>query len=202
MRYPSSHRHGMTLVEVIVVIAITTVLMLSITSTIAMLYQTNAYTIAQAGEVDTARRGLATWVQDTREMLPSAEGTWPMVIMEPHRMAFYSDVDRDQVIELVIYQLATTTLYKYTYDPSATSSYSTSTPNVTLILSEYVQNLIQASTTFRYFDTAGNELSTGDLLTDVRYAEMSLIVNIDPIRSPGEFLLRGSAAPRNLKDNL
>lgn len=178
------------------------VLVISITSTVSFLYQTNAYSIAQAQEVDTARRGLATWTKDAREMLSSAEGTWPVAIMEPNRIGFYSDVDLDNTIEYVIYSLATTTLYKYTYEPSATSSYSTSTPSNTFVISEYVQNLVQATTTFRYYDASGAVLSAGDLLTDVRYIQVLLIVNIDPIRSPGEFVLRSSASPRNLKDNL
>lgn len=196
------HNGGMTLVEVVVVIAIYAILMISVTTTVSILYRSNAYAIAQAGEVDTARRGLTTWTKDAREMLPSAEGTWPVTIMEPNRIGFYSDVDQDNVIEYVIYSVATTTLYKYTYEPSATSSYSTSTPSRTFVISEYVQNLVQATSTFRYFDTNGVALSASDLLTDARYIQVYLIVNIDPVRSPGEFVLRSSAAPRNLKDNL
>lgn len=193
---------GMTLVEVVVVIGIYAILMISVTTTVSFLYQTNSYAIAQAQEVDTARSGLTTWTKDAREMLPSSEGTWPVAIMEPNRVGFFSDVDQDSVIEYVIYSLATTTLYKYTYEPSATSSYSTSTPSRTFVISEFVQNLVQATSTFRYFDATGAALSVGDLLTDVRYIQVNLIVNIDPIRSPGEFVLRSSAAPRNLKDNL
>ncbi|MBY0310242.1 prepilin-type N-terminal cleavage/methylation domain-containing protein [Patescibacteria group bacterium] len=199
---PYLYRSGMTLVEVIVVIAIYAVLMISVTSTVSFLYQTNSYAVAQAQEVDTARRGLTTWTKDAREMIPSAEGTWPVAIMEPNRIGFYSDVDKDSVIEYVVYSLASTTLYKYTYEPSATSSYSTSTPSRTFIISEFVQNLVQATSTFRYFNAAGVAVAPTGLLTDVRYIQVHLIVNIDPIRSPGEFVLRSSAAPRNLKDNL
>ena len=194
---------GMTLVEAVVLVGIYTVLMLAITTTVTSLYNSNAYTLAQANEIDTARRGLVAWTQDAREMLPSAEGTWPIVIMEPHRMGFYSDVDRDNSIEYVIYQLATTTLYKYSYEPTGyPPTYSTTTPSATTIVSEYVQNLTQASTTFRYFDNAGVALGAGDLLTDVRFVQIDIIVNIDPVKEPGEFMLRSSAAPRNLKDNL
>lgn len=194
---------GMTLVEAVVVVGIYTVLMLVIMATVTSLYNSNAYTLAQAGEIDTARRGLVAWTQDAREMLPSAEGTWPIVIMEPHRMGFYSDVDRDNAIEYVIYQVATTTMYKYSYEPTGSPpTYSTSSPSATTIISEYVQNLTQASSTFRYFDNTGAELGVGDLLTDVRFVQLEVIVNIDPVKEPGEFMLRSSAAPRNLKDNL
>jgi len=196
-------QRGMTLVEVIVVVSITTLLMFVITAVVVMLYESNAYTIAQANEVDTARRGLLTWTVDAREMLPSAEGTWPVTIMEPHRMGFYSDIDRDETIEYVIYQLSSTTLMRYSYEPTGSPpTYATATPSTSFVLSEFVQNLLQGTTTFRYFDTLGNPLSPGDLLTDVRYMQVQVIVNIDPVREPGEFMLRSSIAPRNLKDNL
>lgn len=198
-----SLKHGMTLVEVVVVIAVYVILIGAIMSMVTGLYNSNAYTMGQAREIDTARRGIQVWTQDAREMLTSAEGAWPIEIMEPHRMAFYSDVDRDETIELVIYSLSSTTLYKYTYEPTGNPpTYSTTTPNVTYVLSEFVQNLTQASSTFRYYDTNGVELSVGDLLTDVRYVRAGVIVNIDPVKSPGEFMLRASVAPRNLKDNL
>jgi Tfp pilus assembly protein FimT len=194
---------GMTLVEAVVVVAIYTILLVAIMASVDMLYSSNAYTVAQANEIDTARRGLTSWTQDVREMLPSANGAWPIAIMEPQRLGFYSDVDRDATIEYVIYQLATTTLMRYTYEPTGNPPvYATTTPSSVQVISEFVQNLTQGTTTFRYFDTDGLPLGTGALLTDVRYVQIQLIVNIDPIREPGEFMLRASVAPRNLKDNL
>ncbi len=80
--------------------------------------------------------------------------------------------------------------------------YDFTTPDEELILSEYVQNIEQATTTFFYFDSNNVELDSSSLLTDVRYIKTQIIVNIDPIRSPGEFMLRTGIAPRNLKDNL
>jgi hypothetical protein len=83
------------------------------------------------------------------------------------------------------------------------SVYNFTTPTEINTLSEYVQNILQSTSTFSYFDNIGNLLTgTSSLLTDVRYLEAKVIVNIDPIRSPGEFLLRSGVAPRNLKDNL
>jgi prepilin-type N-terminal cleavage/methylation domain-containing protein len=196
-------RRGMTLVEMVVVIAITTVLMLIITNTVLMLYESNAHLIAQANEVDAARRALTTWTQDARQMLFSDNGAWPIAIMEPHRMGFYSNVDGDAAVEYVIYQVSSSTLRKFVYKPTGNPPvYSTSTPNAVFIFSEHVHNISQGTTTFRYFDTNGNELATGGLLSAVRFVQIQLIVNVDPARAPGEFLLRASVAPRNIKDNL
>jgi prepilin-type N-terminal cleavage/methylation domain-containing protein len=199
-----NNKAGFTLIETIVVTSLFTLLSLVIGLSIVNLYQSNGYTIAQSYEVDNARRGLQTWLGDAREMIYADDGTFPIAVTEPHRLGFYSDIDKDFSTEYTLYQLATTTLYKYTYEATGTPPvYNLVTPSRVETLSEYVQNLIQATSTFKYFDTNGTQITaSSSLLTDIRYVEMRMIVNIDPLRSPGEFLLQGGVAPRNLKDNL
>jgi len=97
-----------------------------------------------------------------------------------------------------------TDLYRYTYNPIGyPATYNTASPDETLLLSEYVQNISQGITTFSYYNGVGALMaSPAAMISDIRYIEMQVIVNIDPLREPGEFMLKGSAAPRNLKDNL
>jgi type II secretory pathway pseudopilin PulG len=199
--------HGMTLVETVVVIAISTLLMLVITYSIQSLYKANSYTYAQAYEIDNARKGIVQWTRDVREMTYSEDGTFPLAVSEPHRIGFYSDVDRDESVEYVEYTLSTTTgsttLMKNVYRAFGNPpTYSFATPTEKYKMSEFVQNRVQATSTFYYYDTNGVQVPVGGLLTDVRYIRAQIIVNIDPLRSPGEFMLRSSATPRNLKDNL
>lgn len=195
---------GFTLVETIVVVSIYTIMTLVIYTSIFNIYRSNSYTIEQSYEVDQARRGLQTWLTDVREMTYADDGTFPVAIMEAHRLGFYSDIDKDNTVEYVEYQLSTTTLFKRTYEPTGYPPvYNLVTPTKTEILSEYVQNALQSTSTFKYFNDAGGQLvAPSSLLTDVRYLEAQAIVNIDPLRSPGEFLLRSGVTPRNLKDNL
>lgn len=197
------HR-GMTLVEMLVIISIYTVLMLAITASVVHLYQINGYNMAQSYEVDHARRGLHTWLQDAKEMTYADDGTFPIAIMGDHRIGFYSDIDKDYSVEFIEYVLTSSNLYKNTYEATGYPPvYNFTVPTKTELLSEYVQNINQGVITFTYFDNVGTQLSTTTaLLTDVRYIEAKIIVNIDPFRSPGEFLLRSGMAPRNLKDNL
>lgn len=200
---PLKNIQGMTLVEVVVAIGIYTVLTLAITSSITALYKYNSYTIEQSNEIDNARRGMTQWSRDIKEMTTAEDGTFPIAIISEHRAGYYSDTDQDDSVEYVEYILATTTLTKYTYNPTGTpATYNLSTPDTTQILSEYVQNINQATSTFFYFDTMGNQLSSTSPIINVRYVRAQIIVNIDPMRSPGEFMLRSSVAPRNLKDNL
>ncbi|MBP6881312.1 MAG: hypothetical protein KBC35_01685 [Candidatus Pacebacteria bacterium] len=193
----------MTLVEMVVMIGVYVVLMLAVTMSIFNLYQINAYSFAQTNEIDNARRGVTQWYRDVREMVVGEDGTYPVAIIDTHRFGYYSDTDQDDMVEYVEYVLATTTLSKYTYNAVGSPAvYDLLTPDLKEDLSYYVQNINQATSTFFYYDNAGNRLSSTSPIIDVRYIEMQLIINIDPIKSPGEFMLRSSVAPRNIKDNL
>ena len=208
MQYLSSVKgklnQGMTLLEVVIVLSIYMLLMGAVSTSVIYLYQANGYTIAQSYEIDHARRGLQSFIRDVREMTYADDGTFPIAVMEDHRFGFYSDVDRDDSVEYTEYVLATSTITKYVYAATGTPPvYNLVTPVSQETLSEYVQNIIQSLDTFRYYDADGVEVTgAGALLTDVRYIEARIIVNIDPNRSPGEFLLHTGVAPRNLKDNL
>ncbi len=194
----------MSLVEAIIAIAIFTVLSLAIFGAITSLYKMNSYTLEQAEEIEHARRGLQTWVRDAREMTFGANGGYPVGRLENNRMGFFSDIDKDFSVEYVEYRLSTTTLFKYTYEPIGNPPvYSTTTPTRTEIISLYVRNITQNQPVFVYYNDAGNILTSPQaMLSDMRYIRMNLVINIDPNRSPGEFMLRGSATPRNLKENL
>jgi len=186
-----------------VVIGIYTVLLLAVTAAVRELYNISAYTTAQANEVENARRGMTQWNRDAKEMTVAEDGTYPVAVIDEHHFGYYSDTDQDDSVEYVEYILDETTLNKFTYDPTGNPPvYDLTSPDATTTLSLYVQNILQGTSTFLYFDNAGNQLSSTSPIIDVRYIAAQLIVNIDPIRAPGEFMLRSSLAPRNLKDNL
>lgn len=190
---------GMTLVEVVVVISIYTILSLAIFSSVVSFYQMNSYVIFQSNEIEFARRGLQTWTIDARSMNFADDGTFPVVANEANRVGFFTDVENDGSMEYVEYSLVDTILYKKTFKAEGyPPTYDFTDPKKTEILSEYVRNIEQGISTFQYFDSMGTSTS---FLTDVRYLEMSLIINVEPSRSPGEFLLHGGAMPRNLNFN-
>lgn len=194
---------GMTFIEMIVIISIYTLLVLAIFTSVTSLYRQNSYAMSQANEVDNARRGMMKWQQDAKEMATGADGTYPIDVIDEHHLAFYGDTDLDNSVEYIEYVVASTTLTKYIYDPSGMPpTYNLSTPSAEETLSLYVQNINQGVPTFTYYDNDSNQLSSTSPVIDVRYVKAQIIVNIDPIQSPGEFMLKSSVAPRNLKDNL
>ena len=198
-------KSGFSLIEALVIVALNTVLLLVITSTVAQLYKNHGYTFEQSNEIEVARKGLGTWVRDAREMTSGANGAFALARAGSSTIGFYADIDKDSTIEYVEFSLGTsTTLRKYSYNPTGYPAvYSTTTPSSVEILSEYVQNGIQNIDIFKYYNSNGVLLaSPQSMISDITYITMNIIVNIDPLRSPGEFMLQGSAAPRNLKTNL
>lgn len=203
-----SHHHartaGMTLVETLVALSLFVILSLVVFNGVASFYRYNAYTIAQAYQVEHARRGVEALVRDLREMTFADNGAFPIVATATSSVQFFSDIDRDDSVELVEYVLEGSEFYKYVYNATGTPpSYQTSgTPDQTFLLSEYVQNIPQDRMVFQYYDENGDLVSPGSIATDVRYIDVFLVINIDPVRDPGEFMLRSSASLRNLKESL
>ncbi len=194
---------GMTLIELLVALSLMVILGLAISTGTVNFYKTHSYSLEQSNEIDSARLGLTQWNRDVKEMVTGADGSFPVSIIEPHRFGYYSDTDQDSEVEYVEYQLSNTTLSKRTYNATGNPPvYNLATPSSVDTLSLYVQNINQSTSTFFYYDNNGTLLNASSPRVNVRYIKAQLIVNIDPLRSPGEFMLRSSIAPRNLKDNL
>jgi hypothetical protein len=190
---------GLTLVETVVLLAIFTVIMLVVTESIASFYRIHAYTIAQAYQVSHARRGVEQLVQDIREMTYADDGAFPLVIMDDYRIGFFSDIDRDESVEYIEYELSTSTLEKRVYGAIGNPPVYSTTTEQRYTLSEYVQNETYGTPIFEYIDIYGQQATSTSTVADVKYVRVNIIVNIDPIRDPGEYMLRSSAALRNLK---
>lgn len=203
MSLARTRQSGMTLVEMLVVVGLFSLLTIMIFGFAQSFYQTHSYISSQAEEVDYARRGITTLTRDLREMTYAENGTFPVAEIDEHLLGFYSDVDKDDTVEYMEYELSSTTLYRRIYNPSGSPpTYDFDTPDTTETMSEYVQNILQSTSTFYYYDSAGVKLASTSLLTDVRYIEAHIIVNVNPIQAPGEYMLRTAVAPRNIKDNL
>ena len=196
-----AHIQGLTLVETIVVVTIFSLLMIGVANSIAAFYRFNAYTIAQAYQVAEARRGVERLVRDVREMTYADDGTFPLARMEEHLIGFYSDIDRDDSVEYVEYELAGEALEKRVYNATGTPPVYEVSPSEVDTLSPYVQNQNQGVVTFAYYDGVGNPATATSTVIDIRYVETQIVVNIEPVRHPGEFMLRSSAALRNLTES-
>ena len=188
---------GFTLIEMLVVVALSTIVTAALFTLIINFYREYDYTIAQTAELQEARRGMRLMIRDLREMTAADDGQFPLVEFASTSILFFSDIDRDDSVELVRYELTDTTMLKFTYD-AVGASYSTTTPSATTTLSRFVQNELEGVPIFRYYDATGSLTTATSTVTDVRYVAVDLVVNVDPGRNPGELTLRSSAALRNI----
>lgn len=191
---------GYTLVESIIVIAISTLAMLSISSSVLYFYRTNANAIEQALALSSARKGVEFMVRDMREATYSEEGSFPIISMSDTEFYFYTDTDRDNAVERIRYYLDGTVLTRETTNPTGTP-FSYGAFDDTSLVSEYVRNEEENTPMLKYYDADGVEITDYTQVRDVVLVSVTIIVNISPTRLPEEFTLRSTAALRNVRTN-
>ncbi len=204
MKYPEISVKGMTLIEMLMAISIFSIIILAVTYSATSFYRYNAYGLEQAQAVDSARRGIEPSINNIREATYSDEGAYPVVSAAANSFSFYSDINGDNSIEKIRLYLDTATntfkrgLIKSIGDPLTYNGQ----PETIIILADNVRNIEQGVDIFEYYDNTGVEITNLSNVSNIAFVKMSIVVNINPARSPNDFTLRASAALRNLKSNL
>ena len=188
---------GMGLIEAIVWVAVFVSAMLALMSTVLFFYRTSNYAIQQASATASAQRGIDTMIRSVREAAYASNGAYPVVSIAANDLVLYADVDSDAQIERVHYLLSGTTLVKALLDPAGDPPVYSGT-EATSSISDNVRNVEQSTSLFTYYDAAGATISDYSKIGDVRYISATLMVDVDPNRSPTPISLRSSAAMRNL----
>lgn len=203
MQHQTDYRsRGLTIIEMIVTISVTTIIFGAIVSSVIYFYRTNSNVMEQSLHVNSARRGIEMTVRDIREAAYGDDGSFPIIAMGANSFSFFSDIDRDSLTERIRYSLSGTNLLKGVTNPSGSPLSYPLSDDETLIVSDAVRNDEEDIAIFRYYDNTGVEITDYTQVSDVAFVTVTLIININPIRKPDEFTLRSSATLRNLKVNL
>ncbi len=189
---------GMTLLETVVWVSITTMVMLAIAQSVLYFYRINAYAVEQSAAVSSAQRGLEQMVKTLREAAYSSNGAYPIISIATSSVSFYADIDTDPFIEQIRYFVEGATLKRGVIDPSGDPPVYTDPEQISTI-SDYVRNIEVGTTTFQYYDQNGALMTDFSKIGDVRFISAAILVNIDLNRLPNQLLLRSSAALRNLQ---
>ena len=190
-------QQGITIIEALVWIAVFTAAMLAIVSSLLYFYRTNSYAIEQATATASAQRGLEQMMRTIREGAYSSEGAFPIVSVAADDFIFYADIDSDALIERVHYYISGTDLIRGVTEASGNPPSYTG-GETTTVISEYVRNVAQGLTTFRYYDELGSEITNYANWTAVRFVKVTLAVNVNIATLPNQLTLNSSAAIRNL----
>src|SRR5690606_26495087 len=132
----------------------------------------------------------------------SDTGAYPLVAIGSTTMAFYSDLDRDNDVELIRLYLDGTSFKKRVTNPTGSPAVYNEANGTESVVSQNVRNIEQGVPIFEYFNSAGTKITSYGNVTPAVFVKVSLIVNVNPETLPNEYVLRSSAAIRNLKVNL
>src|SRR3989338_991772 len=193
----TSHGRGMGLLEAVVWVAVFTSAMLALTSSVLYFYRTSNYSVQQGAATASAQRGIDLMIRTIREASYASNGAYPVVSLGNNELKFYAEIDGDSGIELVHYYLSGTSLVRGTVEPSGDPFVYTGA-EATSTVSDNVRNVILGTSLFSYYDKNGTLVSDYAKIGDVRYISATLLVDVDPVRSPTTLSLRSSAAMRNL----
>ncbi len=194
----SGFARGMTLIETVVWISITLSAMLAITTSVQYFYRTNSYAVEQAAAITSAQRGIDSMVKTIREAAYASDGAYPIISLATSSISFYADIDDDPFIERLRFFIQNGILYRGLIDPSGDPPVYTNPETISQI-SDHVRNVEQATDIFKYYDLNGNLMTNLADITELRFVETTVIVNINPNRMPNQFTLRSTAALRNLR---
>lgn len=189
---------GMTLVEAVVWISVTSMIMLSIVNMARSFYRTNSYAVEQGAAITSAQRGMEQAVKVIREAAYSSTGAWPVISMATSSFAFYADIDDDPFIERIRFFILNGALMRGVIDPSGDPPVYTN-PEIISVVSDYVRNNELNVSLFEYYNATGSPMTDLTRIAEVRFVRMALVVNINPNRLPNQFILQSNAALRNLK---
>lgn len=189
---------GLTFIEMLVTLALTTIVMVAIVDSILFFYRANTATLEQAYQVEEARRGAELLVRDVREAVYGDDGAYPLATMASSSIVFYSDTDLDGAIERISYRLIDTTLYRNVLDPAGNPPTYTG-GGVTTTVSDFVRNFDEDTALFRYYNASSTEVVSSQFINTVVSVTVNLVVDIVEKHTPGKFTLRESATIRNLR---
>lgn len=189
-----------TLVETVVVIALTALIMITLGILLAYFYKTDTYTLEQSVQVEQARRGVENAMRYLREASYGSDGSYPIGSAGTSTITFYSNTDTDSAIERVTYEVINGIFYQVITQPAGnppayTGSVSTSTLTTPIVNST-------STPIFRYFDNNGAELLPPVNVGAIASVRTTLVVDADVNRAPVSFTLSGAATLRNLRDQL
>lgn len=195
--------HGFTLIEVILVVFMTSVITAVMVRFISIGHPLAKITYLQTQSTETARVQLKRLANTLREARPSDTGAYALVETSPQRLIFYANVDGDAATERIRYELSGTSLTRGVTEPSGNPI----VYNIAQENARVVATLIRNGTDplFTYY--------TGDYPVDpsplpstsigsVKYIQFRLLIDADVAVDPSAAEVVSQVQLRNLKTNL
>lgn len=183
---------GFTLVELIVVISILTLTYFITGNIITTGLKMTRYESEQATAVESARKSMGIITKDIRGANTSERGDYPIVIAKADELAFFNDMNGDNIMEKIRYYVDGINLIREIHLPGALKDYSVFSASGTI--ATYVNNNVPI---FTFYDSNSAET---DIINQIRMVRTYLMINVTPAIAPNDYILESDVNLRNLKD--
>lgn len=188
-----------SLMETLIVISLMSMLTVAVGTLIVSFYRTNSFTLERTLALESARRGVLSVATDIRESRYGDNGAYPVVRLDPYEMVFYADTDKSGDIEQVRYFIQDGVLQKGIVRPTGSPAVYTSEEIVAEVI-PYVQNQAQGVPLFTFYASTSEQLSNTSAIRDLRFVEIRIMTDVNPVRAPDVVQLTGSATLRGVKE--
>jgi prepilin-type N-terminal cleavage/methylation domain-containing protein len=197
-------RAGFTLVEIIVAVAIASVIFLAVFNFGNDIFSFNSNAQKNLSAQSDARRVLKSIVKELRSTSPSSLGSYPITLASTTAVTFFANLDSDVYKEQIRYFLQGKELKRGIIKPSGTPlSYNPANEQISILVRDINNG---TSPIFEYFDSSYTGTSTPLVqpvqITKVRLVRITLKIEKDPNKSLGPIIVQSQVFLRNLKDNL
>lgn len=200
------HNHkGVTLIEMLITIAISSILGLGLVSLQYILSQNQVAMTKSYKALDEANFTVSSIVKEIRGARSSDTGAYVINVANDQEFIFYSDIDLDGKTEWVRYYLNNTNLMKEIIKPTGYPPIYDESTKTSSIVSEDVRN--NTTPVFYYFnedwptDTQNNPLVQDNRLAETKTIKIYLRINEE--NSPEkDYILESYAQIRSAKNNL
>ena len=200
----SHSQAGFSVIEVLLVIFILTLMGAAVYALQKDVFSLTRFLSQSLVVQDEARRTLKAMTVEVRTASPSSMGAYTIAEATASSFTFYSNIDQDSLVERVRYFLEGDVLKKGVIKPTGIPLTYNPADEVVTEAAHDVAN--GASPVFSYYDT--NYDGTSQPITEpvevsaVRLVKITILIDRDPLQSPGAITLTTQISLRNLKDNL
>lgn len=202
----SKNNSGLTLIEVLVAMALLSLIGLGILSLQYILGQNQVAIINSYKSTDEANLSVTGFVREIRSARASDNGAYPLEIVNDNEIVFYSDGDYDGITERLHYYLSGNNFIKGIIKPEGYPVLYPPNQEKITVLSENVRNA--GVPIFYYYnedwpdDIINNPLSQNSRLANTKMVRIYLRLNTQHNLPDKDYVLESFAQLRMLKGNL
>lgn len=199
------HNKGLTLIEIVVVVALVGILGIVIGKFQADVFSYGRYFNNSLTTADNAQKLLRPMTEEIRSASPSSNGAYPIDSVGAYSFSFYSDVDNDGLKDWIKYSISGSTLLKETIKPTGNPLVYNQANKITRTFMTGVQNQIEGVPLFIFYDETYTGGGTGIVdpvsgaLESIRLVGVRIKIDQDTQQPPSAIEVVSQVAIRNLK---